>query len=71
MLERLLEFAQGLVPIKPDGHVHVMPLGGPEHFESKDCWCQPELAADYVGPYIEPDSRLLSPAYAYQKDASA
>lgn len=28
-----------------------------------------DLAADYAGPYIEPDARLLSPAYAYQKDA--
>ena len=27
------------------------------------------MAADYAGPYIEPGSRLLSPAYAYQKDA--
>jgi hypothetical protein len=27
---------------KPDGNVHVVPLDR-EHFESKDCWCQPEL----------------------------
>ena len=29
-----------------------------------------DLASDYAGPYIDPEtSRLLSPAYAYQKDA--
>lgn len=30
----------------PDGNVHVMPDYGPEHIESKDCWCEPELIAD-------------------------
>lgn len=29
-----------------------------------------DLAADYAGPYIEPDSRLLSPAYAHMKEIS-
>ena len=29
-----------------------------------------DLASEYAGPYIDPEaSRLLSPAYAYQKDA--
>lgn len=34
---------------QPDGNVHVVPTGGqnPEHIESKDCWCQPELRDDY------------------------
>ena len=35
-----------------DGNVHVMPELGPEHLESKDCWCEPELiedAAEYGG----------------------
>ena len=31
----------------PDGNVHVMPTHGPEHIESKDCWCEPELKEDY------------------------
>jgi len=31
---------------QPDGNVHTMPIGGPEHVESKDCWCEPELVAD-------------------------
>ena len=29
--------------MKPDGHIHVMPTHGPEHMESKDCWCEPYL----------------------------
>lgn len=29
-----------------DGNVHVMPTHGPEHIESKDCWCEPELIED-------------------------
>lgn len=29
-----------------DGNVHVMPTHGPEHIESKDCWCEPELIGD-------------------------
>ncbi len=33
---------------EPDGHVHVMPMGGPEHKESKDCWCEPELRYDFT-----------------------
>jgi hypothetical protein len=32
----------------PDGNVHTMPMQGPEHIESKDCWCQPELKADFT-----------------------
>lgn len=31
---------------EPDGNVHTMPLDGPKHEESKDCWCEPELVAD-------------------------
>lgn len=31
-----------------DGHVHVMPKDGPEHFENKDCWCEPELIEDFT-----------------------
>ena len=30
----------------PDGNVHVMPTHGPEHIESKDCWCEPEIIED-------------------------
>lgn len=26
-----------------DGHIHTMPNTGPEHPESKDCWCYPRL----------------------------
>lgn len=29
-----------------DGNVHVMPTHGPEHYENKDCWCEPELIED-------------------------
>lgn len=32
--------------IEPDGNVHTMPMGGPEHVESKECWCEPEMTAD-------------------------
>ncbi len=32
---------------QPDGNVHTMPTAGPEHIESKDCWCEPDLVADY------------------------
>lgn len=31
-----------------DGNVHVVPLDGPEHIESKECWCEPELLEDYT-----------------------
>lgn len=31
----------------PDGNVHVMPSYGREHFESKECWCEPDLIEDY------------------------
>lgn len=31
---------------KPDGNVHTMPLDGPPHEESSQCWCVPELIAD-------------------------
>lgn len=31
---------------EPDGNIHVMPDYGPKHFESKDCWCEPELIED-------------------------
>lgn len=31
-----------------DGNVHVMPTQSPEHVESKDCWCEPELIEDYT-----------------------
>lgn len=34
--------------IEPDGNVHTMPTHGPEHEESKDCWCEPELADDFT-----------------------
>lgn len=44
-----------MIPIKanpqvPDGHVHVIPTGGqnPEHLESPQCWCEPELLEDYT-----------------------
>lgn len=29
-----------------DGNVHVVPMHGPEHEESKDCWCCPDLIED-------------------------
>ena len=32
---------------QPDGNVHTMPLLGPAHEESEDCWCEPELVADH------------------------
>lgn len=32
--------------VMPDGNVHTMPLDGPEHTESAECWCEPELIAD-------------------------
>lgn len=32
---------------EPDGNVHVMPTHGPEHINSAECWCQPELIGDY------------------------
>jgi hypothetical protein len=37
-------------PTEADGNVHVVPVGGPnpEHIESKDCWCGPELTEDYT-----------------------
>lgn len=31
-----------------DGNVHTIPLDGKEHVESKFCWCDPELDADYT-----------------------
>lgn len=31
----------------PDGNIHTMPNFGPVHEESADCWCEPELIADY------------------------
>lgn len=34
--------------MNPDGDVHTMPTHGPKHEESKDCWCNPELAGDYT-----------------------
>lgn len=34
--------------ITPDGNVHTVPSIGPEHIESKDCWCEPELIGDYA-----------------------
>jgi hypothetical protein len=34
--------------VTPDGNVHTMPTNGPEHIESKDCWCEPVLDADYT-----------------------
>ena len=30
----------------PDGNVHCMPKSGPEHTESVDCWCEPEVIQD-------------------------
>ncbi len=33
--------------MKPDGHVHTVPLEK-EHIESKDCWCEPTL--EYEDP---------------------
>jgi len=33
---------------QPDGNVHTMPTYGPEHIESKDCWCEPELVEDFT-----------------------
>jgi hypothetical protein len=33
---------------QPDGNVHTMPTSGPEHIESADCWCEPELVGDYA-----------------------
>lgn len=32
---------------KPDGHVHTVPTFT-KHFESKDCWCEPELIDDFT-----------------------
>lgn len=29
-----------------DGNVHIIPIGGPEHFENDGCWCQPQLVYD-------------------------
>lgn len=37
----------GMMEKHPDGNVHTMPTSGPEHEESKDCWCEPELLEDY------------------------
>ena len=31
-----------------DGHIHVMPECGAEHFENRSCWCEPQL--DYKDP---------------------
>ena len=33
---------------QPDGNVHTMPVDGHEHIESPDCWCEPEMIADYT-----------------------
>ncbi len=32
---------------QPDGNVHTVPMSGPDHIESKDCWCAPDLVGDY------------------------
>jgi hypothetical protein len=40
-------FAATYEPV-PDGHVHTVPTGEPEHYESKDCWCEPELVEDFT-----------------------
>lgn len=29
-----------------DGNVHTIPMYGPDHAESAECWCKPELVAD-------------------------
>lgn len=34
--------------IEPDGNVHTIPYDGTEHDESAECWCEPELMADYT-----------------------
>lgn len=34
--------------VKPDGHVHTMPLDK-THYESSYCWCYPMLADDFTG----------------------
>lgn len=46
-------FDKRLMPVKkenknkcPDGNVHTMPMDGPEHLESKDCWCKPDIIQD-------------------------
>ena len=31
-----------------DGNVHTIPTDGPEHQESKDCWCHPDLLDDFT-----------------------
>lgn len=38
------------VTIEPSGNVHVIPVfdGEPEHNQSPDCWCDPEI--HYVDP---------------------
>lgn len=28
----------------PDGNIHVIPLDRPDHIESKECFCEPELS---------------------------
>lgn len=33
--------------IKPDGNVHTMPTNK-RHYETKDCWCDPELRDDFT-----------------------
>lgn len=33
---------------QPDGNVHTIPLDGPEHIESEECWCKPECMGDFT-----------------------
>lgn len=30
--------------VKPDGNIHVVPTSGPQHYEIKECWCEPTLS---------------------------
>lgn len=34
--------------IETDGNIHTMPTHGPEHEESENCWCEPELLNDFT-----------------------
>ena len=37
-----------IMKVDSDGHVHTIPIDGPEHSESKECWCEPILMDDYT-----------------------
>ncbi len=41
-------FEKSYDPIVIDGNVHVMPDAPPQHIESKDCWCVPDMIEDHT-----------------------